>query len=170
MTQISRPSGSNRQYWLVKTEPGDFSFDDLWNAPGRTTHWDGVRNFQARNFMRDEMKKGDLVFFYHSNCPEPGIVGVAEVVKPGYPDHTQFDRNNPHFDPKSDPKNPTWYMVDIRGVEKFPRVVPLSELRNNPELEGMPLLQKGNRLSVQKVNGTEWNAILKAAKEGGAGS
>lgn len=165
MTKISSPSGSNRQYWLVKTEPGDFSYDDLWGAPGRATHWDGVRNFQARNFLRDEMKKGDLVFFYHSNCPEPGIAGVAEVVKPGYPDHTQFDQKNPHYDAKSDRRNPTWYMVDIRAVEKFPRVVPLAELRNNPELEGMPLLQKGNRLSVQKVNGTEWNAILKTAKE-----
>lgn len=165
MTKLSRPSGANRQYWLVKTEPGDFSFDDLWNSPGRATHWDGVRNFQARNFMRDEMKKGDLVFFYHSNCPEPGIVGIAEVVKPGYPDTTAFDRKDAHYDPKSDPKNPTWYMVDIRGVEKFPRTLPLAELRLNPELEGMPLLQKGSRLSVQKVGAMEWNAILKAAKE-----
>jgi len=133
MTKLSRPSGSNRQYWLVKTE-------------------------------RDEMKKGDLVFFYHSSCPEPGIVGIAEIVKPGYPDHTAFDRKNPHHDPKSDPKNPTWYMVDIRGVEKFPRTVPLAELRQNPALEGMPLLQKGSRLSVQKVGAMEWNAVLTAAK------
>jgi predicted RNA-binding protein with PUA-like domain len=165
MPELSRPSGANRQYWLVKTEPGDFSFDDLWNSPGRRTNWDGVRNYQARNFMRDEMKKGDLVFFYHSNCPEPGIVGIAEVVKTGYPDPTAFDRNDPHFDPKSDPKNPTWYMVDIRGVEKFPRIVPLAELRKNPELEGMTLLQKGSRLSVQKVGSMEWNAVLKAAKQ-----
>lgn len=164
MTKLDRPSGSNRQYWLVKTEPGDFSVDDLWGLSGRVTHWDGVRNFQARNFLRDEMKKGDLVFFYHSNCAEPGIVGIAEVVKAGYPDHTAFDKKDPHYDSKSDPKNPTWYMVDIRGVEKFPRTVPLSELRQNPELEGMPLLQKGSRLSVQKVGAMEWNAVLKAAK------
>lgn len=165
MTELSRPSGSNRQYWLVKTEPGDFSLDDLWSSSGRVTHWDGVRNYQARNYLRDEMKKGDLVFFYHSNCSEPGIVGIAEIVKPGYPDHTAFEKKNPHFDPKSDPKKPTWYMVDLRGVEKFPRAVPLAELRKNPELEGMALLQKGSRLSVQKVGAMEWNAVLKTAKE-----
>lgn len=169
MTKLSRPSDSNRQYWLVKTEPGDFSFDDLWASDRRTTHWDGVRNFQARNFLRDEIKKGDLVFFYHSNCPEPGIVGIAEIVKSGYPDHTQFDRKHPHFDAKADAANPTWYMVDLRGVEKFPRTIPLAELRANPELEGMPLLQKGSRLSVQKVGALEWNAVLKSAKEGQPG-
>ena len=168
MTKLTRPSGSNRQYWLVKSEPGDFSFDDLWNAPGRVTQWDGVRNFQARNFMRDEMKKGDLVFFYHSSTAEPGIVGIAEIVKPGYPDDTAFDEQNPHYDPKSDRGNPTWYMVDVRAVEKFPRVIPLAELRRNPELEGMPLLQKGSRLSVQKVGAMEWNAVLRVAKEGPA--
>jgi predicted RNA-binding protein with PUA-like domain len=164
MPKLSRPSGSNRQYWLLKTEPGDFSFDDLWKAPGRTTHWEGVRNYQARNYLRDEIKKGDLVFFYHSNCDEPGIVGIAEIVKPGYPDESAFDKKDSHYDPKSDRKNPTWYMVDIRGVERFPRVVTLAELRQNPELEGMPLLQKGSRLSVQKVGNLEWNAVLRAAK------
>ncbi len=169
MTEISRVSGANRQYWLVKTEPGDFSFDDLWSSSGRVTGWDGVRNYQARNFMRDEMKKGDLVFFYHSNCSEPGIVGIAEVVKPGYPDDTAFDKKNPHYDAKCDPKNPTWYMVDLRGVEKFPRTIPLAELRANPELAAMPLLQKGSRLSVQKVGGLEWNAVLKTAKETSGG-
>ncbi len=165
MTTLTRPSGANRQYWLLKTEPGEFSLDDLWKQKGRVTHWDGVRNFQARNYLRDAMKKGDLVFFYHSNCAEPGIVGIAEVVKEGYPDHSAFNRKDRHYDPQSDEKNPAWYMIDIRGVEKFPRTVTLAELRKNPELEAMPLVQKGNRLSVQKVGAMEWNAVLKAAKE-----
>ncbi len=155
----------DRRYWLLKSEPSDFSFEHLWNAPGKTTHWDGVRNYQARNFLR-EMKKGDLVFFYHSNCPEPGIAGIAEVVREAYPDHTAFDPKDPHYDAKSKRENPTWYMVDVRAVERFPRIVPLSELRNKPELEGMPLLQKGSRLSVQKVAAAEWNAIVAAAKLG----
>ena len=165
MTQISRPTGGNRQYWLVKTEPGSYSFDDLWKAPKRTTQWDGVRNYQARNFLRDEMKRGDLVFFYHSNCETPGIVGIAEVVKEGYPDSTAFDKRDPHFDPKSDPANPTWYMVDLRAVQRFPRVISLAELKGNPELEGMPLLQQGSRLSVQKVGAAEWNVVLALAKK-----
>jgi predicted RNA-binding protein with PUA-like domain len=148
VSKLTRPSDPNRQYWLLKSEPGDFSFDDLWNARGRVTRWDGVRNYQARNYLRDEMKRGDLAFFYHSSTSDPGIVGIAEIVKAGYPD----------------PKDPTWSVVDIRAVERFPRLVPLSELRKNPELEGMPLLQKGNRLSIQKVGAAEWNAVLAAAK------
>jgi predicted RNA-binding protein with PUA-like domain len=165
MTELSRPSGSNRQYWLLKTEPEDFSIDDLWKSPRRTASWSGVRNYQARNFLRDEMKKGDLVFIYHSGGDAPGIAGIAEIVKAGYPDSTAFDRKDSHFDPKSDPKKPTWFMVDVRGVEKFPRIIPLAEMRKNPELEGMTLLQKGSRLSVQKVGSAAWNAVLRAAKE-----
>jgi predicted RNA-binding protein with PUA-like domain len=111
------------------------------------------------------MKRGDLVFFYHSNCETPGIVGIAEVVKEGYPDSTAFDKRDPHFDPKSDPANPTWYMVDLRAVQRFPRVISLAELRGNPELEGMPLLQQGSRLSVQKVGAAEWNVVLGLAKK-----
>jgi predicted RNA-binding protein with PUA-like domain len=166
MSRVSRSSGVNRCYWLLKSEPGDFSFDDLWSSPNRTMAWDGVRNYQARNYLRDELKNGDLVFFYHSNCPEPGIAGIAEVVREGYPDETAFDPKHKHFDPKSHRDKPTWYMVDIRAVEHFPRVIPLSELRSKPELEGMPLLQKGSRLSVQKVGAAEWNAVVAAAKGG----
>jgi predicted RNA-binding protein with PUA-like domain len=165
VSTLTKAGGPNRQYWLVKTEPGSYSFDDLWKAPKRTTQWDGVRNYQARNFLRDEMKRGDLVFFYHSNCETPGIVGIAEVVKEGYPDSTAFDKRDPHFDPKSDPANPTWYMVDLRAVQRFPRVISLAELKGNPELEGMPLLQQGSRLSVQKVGAAEWNVVLGLAKK-----
>ena len=168
MTKLSRPSGANRQYWLLKSEPDEFSFDDLWKARERTATWDGVRNYQARNFLRDEVKKGDLAFFYHSNCKEPGIVGIVEVVKAGYPDPTAFDKKSDRYDPKSDPKNATWFAIDIRGIERFPRVVPIAELRDKPELEGMALLQKGSRLSVQRVRSAEWNAVVSAAKGGGA--
>ncbi len=164
MSATKRPAGANRQYWLVKSEPGTFSFDNLWDSPGRTTGWDGVRNYQARNLMRDEMQKGDLVFFYHSSTAEPGIVGIAEVVSAAYPDETAHDPDNPHFDPRSKPENPSWHAIDIRAVEKFSRPVTLSELRTRPELEGLPLLQKGSRLSVQRVGAVEWNAVLVMAK------
>lgn len=167
MSKLSGAGSLDRGYWLVKSEPGDFSFDDLWKAPKKTTFWDGVRNYQARNILRDEMKKGDLVFFYHSSCPEPGVAGIAEVVREGYPDHTAFDPKDPHYDPNSKRESPSWYMVDLKAVERFPRIVPLAELRNNPELEGMTLLQKGSRLSVQKVSATEWNAVVAASKAGG---
>jgi len=166
MSATKRPAGANRHYWLVKSEPGTFSFDNLWDSPGRTTGWDGVRNYQARNLMRDEMRKGDLVFFYHSSTAEPGIVGIAEVVSDAYPDETAHDPENPHFDPRSKPENPSWHAVDIRAVEKFSRPVTLSELRTRPELEGLPLLQKGSRLSVQRVGAAEWNAVLVMAKGG----
>ncbi|MEJ2514133.1 MAG: EVE domain-containing protein [Gammaproteobacteria bacterium] len=148
-------------YWLMKSEPGEFSIDDLAKAPRKTTHWDGVRNYQARNMMRDEMKRGDQVFFYHSNCDEPGIVGIAEVVRQGYPDHTAFDPEDKHFDPKSDPDNPRWYMVDIKLVRKLPRVIPLRELREyaDGKLDGFKLLARGNRLSVMPVSRSHWNFI-----------
>ena len=148
------------QYWLMKSEPKEFSVDDLAASPDRAAHWDGVRNYQARNMMRDQMQVGDQVFFYHSNTKEPGIVGIAEVVRGGYPDHTAFDPEDPHYDPKSDPENPRWYMVDVRLVRKLERTIPLTELKGRPELEGMPLVRKGNRLSVMPVAPEQWQFIL----------
>jgi len=150
-------------YWLVKSEPEVFSFSDLLKAPKKTTFWDGVRNYQARNTLRDQMKKGDLVFFYHSNAEETGIAGICEVVKEGYPDHTALDPKHDHFDPKSKADAPTWYMVDVRAVEAFPKVLTLAELRGMKGLEKMPLLQKGSRLSVQPVAASEWALICKHA-------
>jgi len=153
------------QYWLMKSEPDVFGIDDLAKQPKKTEHWDGVRNYQARNMMRDEMKKGDLVFFYHSNCTEPGIVGVAEVVKEGYPDFTAFDPQQKYYDPKSDPENPRWYMVDIKYKRKFKRTITLQELKNYSQLTEMPLLRKGNRLSVMPVGKKQWDFILKLEKQ-----
>lgn len=163
MTKVTRGAQGDRQYWLLKSEPETFSFDDLWGAPGHTTHWDGVRNFQARNFLR-EMKQGDLGFFYHSGS-DPGIVGIVEVVREAYPDSTALDPKDPHYDPKNKSGESSWSMVDVRAIERLPRSVPLSELRTKPELEGMPLLRKGNRLSIQKVGAAEWNAVVALAKE-----
>lgn len=147
-------------YWLMKSEPDVFSIDDLRRKGPRGTHWDGVRNYQARNFMR-EMKPGDQAFFYHSNCKEPGIVGVMEVVREAYPDHTAFDPEDPHFDPKSDPARPRWYMVDVAYVEKFPRTITLDALRLNHSLAEMLILRRGNRLSVTPVTASEWKAVMK---------
>ena len=152
-------AASSRRHWLVKSEPDVFSFDDLMKRPGRTTHWDGVRNFQARNTMRDLMKKGDKVFFYHSSTEPPAIVGVAEVAREGYPDPTAFDAKDSHFDPKSKPESPSWYMVDIKGVKKLKSPLSLAELRAVKGLEKMVLLQKGSRLSVQPVTEAEWDII-----------
>jgi len=166
MAKLAKPAHTDRRYWLLKADPESFSFDDLWNAPARSTHWDGVRNFQARNYMRDEMKKGDLAFFYHSGGSDPGIIGIVQIVREGYPDLTALDPKDPHYDPKSKAGQSQWSMVDIQAIERLPRPVTLSEMRTNPELEGMPLLQKGNRLSVQKVGAAEWNAVLAAAKRG----
>ena len=150
---------SDRQYWLLKTEPSTFSFDDLWKAPKRTTFWDGVRNFQARNTLRDRMKKGDLVFIYHSSTDPTGIVGIAEVAREGYPDATAFDVRDPHYDPKSKRESPTWFGVDVRAVERIDPIITLEELRRTPGLEKMVLLQKGSRLSVQPVSASEWAVI-----------
>ena len=163
MAKVAQAVHTDRRYWLLKSEPGSFSFDDLWNSTGRTTHWDGVRNFQARNFLRDEMKMGDLAFFYHSGA-DPGIVGIVEIVREGYPDHTALDPKDPHYDPRSKSGESPWSMVDVHAIERFSRPIPLSEMRGKPELEGMPLLQKGSRLSVQKVGVAEWNAVLALAK------
>lgn len=154
-----------KRFWLVKSEPDVFSIVDLAAARNQTTCWDGVRNFQARNTLRDDMKLGDLVLFYHSNAKPPGVVGVAKVVREGYPDHTAFDENDPHYDPKSKPESPTWYMVDLQFVEAFPDIVSLLELKSMSELSKMPLLQRGSRLSVQAVGANEFNAIVKLARK-----
>ncbi len=147
-------------YWLIKSEPDAFSIDDLASCPRKTEHWDGVRNYQARNLMRDDMKKGDKLFFYHSSCPQPGIVGIATVVREGYPDHTAFNPESKYYDPKSDPEQPRWYMVDVKLERKLKRTISLSELKAEPALEGMVLLKKGSRLSVQPVTEQQWAHIL----------
>lgn len=152
------------KYWLMKSEPEAFSIDDLEQMPNQTEHWDGIRNYQARNMMRDDMKRGDLVFFYHSNCKVPGIVGTMEVVRESYPDFTAFDPNSKYFDAKSDSSNPRWFMVDIRFIERFKGTIALSELRDYPELEGMTLLRKGNRLSITPVSEQHWNFIYQLAQ------
>lgn len=149
-------------YWLLKSEPDEFSLADLFAQNGRKTCWDGVRNYQARNMLRDDFRKGDLAFFYHSNCADPGIVGIVEVCREGYPDDTAFDPSNPHFDPKSDPQNPRWFMVDVRYKRKLKRTLTLKELRNyaDSSLSDMLLLRRGNRLSVMPVSENNWNFIL----------
>jgi predicted RNA-binding protein with PUA-like domain len=151
------------RYWLMKSEPDEFSIDDLAAAKNRTTAWFGVRNYTARNFMRDQMQVGDRVFFYHSSCPEPGIAGIAEVSSPAYPDATQFDKKNPHYDAKSSPDAPRWVNVDVKFVEKT-RLVSLAELRTHPEIARMLVLQRGNRLSITPVGPDEWAFIVKLAK------
>lgn len=145
-------------YWLMKSEPDVFSIDDLKRV--RVEPWDGIRNYQARNFMRDEMRIGDQAFFYHSNCDEPGIVGIMKVASKPYPDHTQFEPDSRYHDPKSDPDNPRWILVDVRFVRKLKRTVTLAEMRREPELEGMRLLMRGNRLSVMPVDKAHWDHIL----------
>ena len=157
------PASRARQYWLVKSEPTSFSFDDLLSIPGRTTSWDGVRNFQARNYMRDDMKKGDLVFFYHSSTEPAAIVGIAEVARESQPDPTAFDAADSHFDPKSRADAPTWMMVDLRAKSRLPKPITLAELRGVKGLEKMMLLQKGSRLSVQPVTAKEWAIVCRLA-------
>jgi len=149
-------------YWLFKTEPGCFSFDDLKGRPAMTEPWDGVRNFQARNFLRDTVKLGDRVLFYHSSIPEPAVVGIAEVVRAGYPDNTALDPNGEHFDPKATPDNPIWYMVDVRYLEPLPKPVTLEQIKANPALAEMPLVKR-SRLSIQPVAEGEWAMILAMA-------
>lgn len=147
-------------YWLMKSEPTAFSIDDLMKSPNQTTHWDGVRNYQARNMLRDQMQKGDQAFFYHSNCDPSGIVGIVEIVSTGYPDFTAFDPEDSHYDPKSNKENPRWFMVDVRFIKKMRRIVTLAELKQNPALSKFTLVRKGNRLSVMPVSKAEWQAIL----------
>ncbi|KAA0224797.1 EVE domain-containing protein [Fimbriimonadia bacterium ATM] len=150
--------------WLFKSEPNCYSYDDLLAEPSGVGHWDGVRSYQVRNMMRDEMSVGDLVLFYHSSCPEPGIVGTAEIVSAAKPDPTQFDPASENFDPKSDPKNPRWLMVDIRPLKKFDRLVPLAELKATPGLEGMVVTKRGNRLSITPVTNEEWEIVCRLGK------
>jgi predicted RNA-binding protein with PUA-like domain len=153
------------QYWLVKSEPTSFSIDDLARCPDQTTCWDGVRNYQARNFMR-QMRLGDRVLFYHSNADPPAVVGTARVVRQAYPDPTAWDRSNPHFDPKASPDNPIWEMVDLRLEQVFPQPISLDELRAVKALAGMELLRKGSRLSVQPVTKKQFETVLALAAGG----
>jgi predicted RNA-binding protein with PUA-like domain len=146
------------RYWLMKSEPDEVSIDDLAAMPRKTIAWFGVRNYQARNFMRDQMSVGDLAFFYHSSCPEPGIAGIVRVAKAAYPDASQFDRKSPYYDPKASRSAPRWLNVDVTLVKKT-RLVPLAELREHSELASMRLLQRGNRLSITPVDPREWTYV-----------
>ena len=149
-------------YWLMKSEPDVYGIDHLKAEPGGTDHWDGVRNYQARNMMRDQMKRGNLVFFYHSNCKEPGIVGLMQIAREGYPDHTAFDPEEQYYDPKSDPDNPRWFMVDVKYIRHLKRNISLRELKPyaDEDLKDFPLLRKGNRLSIMPVTKEQWEFIL----------
>jgi predicted RNA-binding protein with PUA-like domain len=151
------------RYWLVKSEPEVFSFEQLMKAPKKTTCWDGVRNFAARNFLKDGMKKGDQLFYYHSNANPQAIVGICEVVKEGYPDHTALDRTHDHFDEKSDPADPTWFMVDVKAVAPLKNPVTLAAIKATKSLAEMALIRTG-RLSVIPISTTEWKTILKMAE------
>ena len=153
------------KHWLMKSEPDEFSIDALAKAKGRTTSWFGVRNYQARNYMRDDMQPGDLAFFYHSSCPEPGIAGIVEVSRPAHPDVTQFDARSPYYDPKATRDNPRWFNVDVTFKGKTP-LISLAELRNEKALKDMLLLRPGNRLSITPVTGTEWSHIVRMAAKG----
>jgi predicted RNA-binding protein with PUA-like domain len=154
-------------YWLMKSEPDTFGVDHLLRAPRQTAGWDGVRNYQARNLLRDRFATGDRAFFYHSSCPVPGVYGVMEVVRAGHPDPSQFDRRSPHFDAASDPANPRWYQVEVRLLEKFPRPVTLAAMREHARgaLSGLALLRRGNRLSVMPMSADEWNFITRLARD-----
>lgn len=154
------------RFWLMKSEPECYSIDDL--ARDKTTFWDGVRNYQARNFMRDDMKVGDQVLFYHSNADPTGVAGLAQVAATAYPDHTTLDPKNDHYDPKSTLDEPIWMMVDVAFVEKFEQVVTLAELKSRPELDGMMVIQRGSRLSVQPVEEKHFKQVISMAKRGSA--
>jgi predicted RNA-binding protein with PUA-like domain len=148
------------RHWLLKSEPAVFGIEDLARRPDQTEPWDGVRNYQARNLLRDEMQVGDQAFFCHSSCEVPGIVGIVEVARAGYPDASAFDPASPYHDPAADPARPRWYSVDVRLRRRLRRTIPLSELRRQPELTGLALLRRGNRLSVMPVSPAEWECIL----------
>ncbi len=156
-------SPRTRKYWLFKSEPSAYSIDDLAAEKTQTTYWDGVRNYQARNMLRDDIQVGDRVLFYHSNAQPMAVVGTAEVVRAGYPDHTAFDPAEKHFDPKSDPDNPVWFMVDIQLLQIFPEPVTRERLKAEASLQDMMLLRKGSRLSIQPVTPAEWNTIHRLA-------
>jgi predicted RNA-binding protein with PUA-like domain len=151
------------RYWLMKSEPADVSIDDLAKMPDQTVDWYGVRNYQARNFMRDQMKVGDGVLFYHSNCDEPGIAGIAEVSAPAYPDRLQFVKDHKYYDPKATPENPRWFNVDVKLVRKT-RLLGLKEMRENPKLANLRILQRGNRLSITPVDPADWETIIDLLK------
>ncbi len=152
------------KYWLMKTEPTTYSIEDLERESNQTTCWEGVRNYQARNLLRDDIQEGDRVLFYHSACKEPAVVGTAVVSRPGYPDSHAFDKRSKYYDAKSDPDNPRWYMVDVKLEQKFDAPVTLASLREKASLKEMVLLQKGSRLSVQPVKKREFDIVLKMAK------
>jgi predicted RNA-binding protein with PUA-like domain len=164
---FSRKASVSRKYWLMKSEPESFSFDDLMASPGATTCWDGVRNYQARNFMRDDMKKEDFVLFYHSSCEEPGVVGVAEVSREAYPDPSAWDPKSRYHDPRSSPDAPVWFMVDITCQRPFRRPVTLQALKNTPALKNMKVVQKGQRLSVQPVTQEEFEKVCEMGMRDG---
>ncbi len=151
------------KHWLMKSEPDVYSIDQL--EKDGTGSWDGVRNYQARNFMRDDMKRGDLVLFYHSSTKPPGVVGVAKVAREAYPDHTAFDPRHPHYDPKSTPESPIWVMVDLEFVEKFPGTLSLDELKAAPELAGMLVARRGQRLSVQPVEAEHFRIVRRLGRK-----
>ena len=159
---LADATGIPMRYWLMKSEPDEVSIDDLAAMPKKTIAWFGVRNYQARNFMRDQMKVGDLAFFYHSSCPAPGIAGIVRVNKAAYPDASQFDGKSPYFDPKATRAAPRWLNVDVTLVKKT-RLISLSELRATPELETMRVLQRGNRLSITPVTSQEWKIVERMA-------
>lgn len=154
------------KYWLMKSEPSTFGIEDLKRAKNRTTGWDGVRNYQARNFLRDEMKNGDLAFFYHSSCEQPGIAGIVKITREAYPDRSAFDPKDHHYDPDSDPKNPRWYAVDVTLEQIFEEVLTLESLRSHAEgaLKSMVLLKRGNRLSITPLTRAEWKFIEALAR------
>ncbi len=153
-----------KNYWLFKSEPEVFSIDDLRSSPDHTAAWDGVRNYQARNFLRDQVKVGDELLFYHSSTKDTGVAGTAGVVKAAHPDNSAFDPHNDYYDPKASPNSPIWFSVDVRFKQKFRRLISLAELKSNPELSNMRVCQKGSRLSIQPVTSEEWKVILAMAK------
>ena len=150
-----------KKYWLFKSDPEEFSWNDLRKSKNQTTFWDGIRNYQARNFLRDEMKKGDGVLFYHSSSDPLAVMGICEIVKEGYPDHTQFDSDSKHFFSSATKNEPVWYMVDIKLVKEFKNPITLDQIKANPKLKNMKLIQRGQRLSIIPVTKTEWDEILK---------
>lgn len=153
------------KYWLMKSEPETFSLEDLKNRPGQRESWDGVRNYQARNFMRDEMRKGDAVLFYHSNCKVPGVVGLASIAsEEAYPDPSQFNKKSPYYDPKATKDNPRWMLVDVSFVKEFDKVVSLQQIKDDPQLEGILVAKRGMRLSIQPVEARHYKHICKLAK------
>jgi predicted RNA-binding protein with PUA-like domain len=151
---------AERKYWLFKSEPSSYSFANLLNEPDQTAEWDGVRNYQARNFMRDEMKPGDGVLFYHSSANPMAVIGTAQIVREAYPDHSAWDAKSKYYDAKGSPDNPIWLMVDIKAEQEFTRPVTLQEIKQNPKLQNMLLVRRGMRLSIQPVTKEEWDEIV----------